>query len=106
MNSQPFIDVLNRHAQDFNPVVSFDSIKEKLLLFDFTEKNQEISSQILDDTKKFTDHINQKLNAAGAKFGIGGYNEKREVYSRSKLFNKALSDSLNGGEPNTQPLLI
>jgi len=106
MNSQPFIEVLSRHAQDFSPVVAFDQTKERLLLFDFTEKNQEISSQILDDTKKFTDHINQKLKAAGAKFGIGGYNERREVYSRSKLFNKAPSNSPEGGEANTQPLLI
>src|SRR6185369_15156561 len=52
------------------------------------EKNQEIDSRILDDTRIFTDHINQKLKAAGAKFGIGGYNERREVYSRSKVFNE------------------
>jgi len=88
MNNQPFIEVLHRHAQDFSPVVAFDPSKEKLMLFDFTEKNQEIDSRILDDTRIFTDHINQKLKAAGAKFGIGGYNERREVYSRSKVFNE------------------
>jgi murein DD-endopeptidase MepM/ murein hydrolase activator NlpD len=89
MNSQPFIEVLNRHTQDFSPVVAFDPTKERLLLFDFTEANKEITSQILDDTKNFTDYINQKLKSAGAKFGIGGYNERREVYSRSKVFNEA-----------------
>src|ERR1700741_2543560 len=88
MNHQPFIEVLHRHASNFSPVVAFDPTKEKLLLFDFTEQNKEITSNILDDTKMFTDHINQKLKAAGAKFGIGGYNEKREVYSRSNVFNE------------------
>jgi len=88
MNAQPFIEILRRHAQDFSPVVAFDHLKERLLLFDLTENNQELTSDILDNTKKFTDHINQKLNAVGAKFGIGGYNEKREVYSRSKVFNE------------------
>lgn len=87
MHSQPLIDILHRHAQDFSSVVAFDQTKEKLLLFDFTENNSEISAEILDDTKRFTDYVNQKLNAAGTKFGIGGYNEKREVYSRSKLFS-------------------
>ena len=100
MDRQPFIEVLNRHAQDFSPVVAFDHTKEKLLLFDFTD-NKEISSQLLDDVKKFTGYVNQKLNAAAAKFGIGGYNEKREVYSRSKLFSSPLnSQSANEeGEP-------
>jgi peptidoglycan LD-endopeptidase LytH len=87
MNSQPFIDVLHRHAQDFSPVVAFDHTKERLLLFDFTTDNKAITSQILDDTRNFTDYINEKLKSAGAKFGIGGYSEKREVYSRSKLFS-------------------
>src|SRR6266496_2317743 len=97
MDRQPFIEVLHRHAPNFSAVVAFDPTKEKLLLFDFTEQNKEITSNILDDVKMFANHINQKLNAAGAKFGIGGYNEKREVYSRSKLFSFSLDPlSING----------
>src|SRR5207244_5771850 len=81
-------EVLRRHAQNFSPVVAFDPTKEKLLLFDFADNNKELTSEMLDDTRKFSDHVNQKLISAGAKFGIGGYDEKREVYSRSKVFNQ------------------
>jgi peptidoglycan LD-endopeptidase LytH len=88
MEVRPVIDILNRYATDFHRVVNFDTGKDKLLLLDFTESNKEITSTILDDTRNFTAYINQKLNAAGARYGIGGYNEKREVYSRSKVFNE------------------
>jgi peptidoglycan LD-endopeptidase LytH len=89
MNRQPFIDILRRHAQDYSAVVAFDPSKDKLFLFDFTDENKELTNDLLDNTKKFTDYINHKLAAANAKFGIGGYNEKREVYSRSKLFTSS-----------------
>jgi murein DD-endopeptidase MepM/ murein hydrolase activator NlpD len=84
MDEIPVIDILNRHASEFHSVVNFDPSKEKLLLFEFAH----VSANILDDTKTFIDYVNVKLNAAGAKFGIGGYDEKREVYSRSKVFNQ------------------
>lgn len=63
---------------DFHPVVPFDPSKEKLVLLDFTANNR------VDDIAAY---VNQMLQSAGAKFGIGGYNENREVYSRSKLFD-------------------
>jgi peptidoglycan LD-endopeptidase LytH len=87
MNNQPLIEVLRRHAPNFSPVVAFNPETEKLISIEFTEDDRGISSDVLSDTKKFSDHINQKLQAAGAKFGIGGYTEKRDVYSRSSVFN-------------------
>jgi murein DD-endopeptidase MepM/ murein hydrolase activator NlpD len=74
---------------DYHPVVSFDPAKEKLLLMDFTENNSKLTAAIVNDTQQFTDYINKKLAAAGAKFGIGGYAEHRTVYSRSKVFDSA-----------------
>lgn len=81
------IIVLEKHQSEFHPVVSFDTTNEKLLLLDFTEKNKEISPDILDHTDQFIGYINQKLQSVGAKFGIGGYAEHRTVYSRSKVFD-------------------
>jgi len=104
MDSQPLIEVLKRHSGDFHPVVPFDPSKEKLLLLDFTENNKEINANILDDEHQFINYINQKLKSANAKFGIGGYDELREVYSRSKLFSPHPNLPPTGEGSNTQPL--
>lgn len=47
---------------------------------DFTESNKELSPEILNDTQRFSDYINFKLQISSdsyrnCKFGIGGYNE-------------------------------
>ena len=86
MTRQPLIEVLSQHSQDFHQVVSFDPAREKLLLFDFTKNNTEIFDELINNTQKFTNYINEKLREAQAKFGIGGYNENRELYSRSTVF--------------------
>ncbi|HEV8287011.1 MAG TPA: peptidoglycan DD-metalloendopeptidase family protein [Chitinophagaceae bacterium] len=87
MTQQPLIQVLLRHSSNFHRVVPFDSAKEKLLLLDFTKNNQEIFENIVDNTQKFSNYVNQKLQTAQARYGIGGYNEYRELYSRSKVFD-------------------
>ena len=61
---------------------------------DFTEKNNELNAEILNDTDLFIHYINSKLANANAKYGIGGYGEHRTIYSRSKKF-----DAPDGGEP-------
>jgi len=86
MTRQPLMEVLVRHSQRFHAVVPFNYAKEKLFLFDFTNNNTEIFDDLINDTQKFTNYINQKLREADAKFGIGGYNEYRELYKRSEVF--------------------
>jgi len=86
-------EILQKNSQQFHPVVSFHPEKEKLLPFDFTKNNKELTESILTDTDKFTEYVNQKLKVANAKFGIGGYNEHRELYNRSRVFD----------EPGTEP---
>ncbi len=71
----------------FAPVIPFDPGTDKLLLLDFTEENKDLTEEILKDTTKFSAYINGLLINAGARYGIGGYNEHRTVYSRSKVFD-------------------
>jgi peptidoglycan LD-endopeptidase LytH len=98
--NQHIIAAINRYAHDFHPVVDFDATKDKLLAMDFTAANEELTGDIIDDTKKFSAYINQKLKEANAKFGIGGYAENRTVYSRSALFGEEVSlkfgEGING----------
>lgn len=75
-----------------NTIVPFHPAHNKLLLLDFTSANTDLTGDIINDTHLFSQYIENKLNAANAIYGIGGYNEHRTVYSRSKVFD-------TGGEP-------
>jgi len=82
---------------NYQQVVSFDKVVDKLVLLDFTEANKELTADIIDDTTKFANYINSRLHPANggtnSRLGIGGYNEHRTVYSRSNVF-----DGSNTGE--------
>jgi peptidoglycan LD-endopeptidase LytH len=87
MGSMELIALLRNHQQEFSPVVPFDPISNKIIPFDFSSANKELNEGILDSTKDFMSFINQKLIEANAQYGIGGYNEHRVIYSRSKVFD-------------------
>ena len=87
-------NLLRKFQHTYKKVVTFDPATEKLLLMDFTTANVTLTSDILNDTTMFSTYVAGQLNKAGAVYGIGGYNENRTVYSRSKHF-----DSPGGGEP-------
>jgi peptidoglycan LD-endopeptidase LytH len=89
--------VLLKH-RPFHPVVPFDAGRDKLLRLRFTADNTELTEELLSDTKRFSRYITEKLQAAGAKFGIGGYAENRTIYARSHLFG-AVSPEQAGEEP-------
>jgi len=93
MSAKNFEERLRKHAGEFHRVVPFEK-GDKLLLLDFTENNRELNAEILENTNLFIKYINSKLEAAGARYGIGGYSEHRTIYSRSKLF---------GPSPTTSP---
>jgi murein DD-endopeptidase MepM/ murein hydrolase activator NlpD len=89
---QTLTEILKKHSGSFHTIVSFNRLQDKLLLFYFTENNYELSASILDDTQKFSHYINEKLKSAQAKYGIGGYNEYRQLYSRSRVFDPGEKD--------------
>jgi len=85
--SNTLAHTLIKHKQLFNKVVAFDAGTEKLLKMDFTAGNTALTDEILTDTKKFSHYIEQLLKHHHCKYGIGGYNEHRTIYSRSEAFN-------------------
>ena len=93
MQANSLETLLKSKAGEFHPVVPWEK-NDQLLLMDFTAANTELTDDILTDTNRFMQYSNNKLESAGARYGIGGYNEHRSVYSRSKVF-----DAPNGGEP-------
>lgn len=81
-----FEERLKLHSSEFAKVVPFEQ-DDKFLHLDFTDKNKELTDEILLNTDLFIQYINKKLLDANAKYGIGGYNENRTVYRRSKVFD-------------------
>ena len=67
-------------------VVDFDP-GDQLFPFDFTADNTDLSTQILTDTDSFSLWVFDKLNSNGCRYGIGGYDEHRTIYSRSVHFD-------------------
>jgi len=78
-------NVLEKNRSNFHTVVDYNPVTDKLLLLDFTAANTTLTDDLIADTTLFASYIDQKLS--GYKYGIGGYNEDRILYRRSKLFN-------------------
>lgn len=82
-----FENTIRKYQSTFHPVVKVDVEKDELLLLDFTEKNRELTANIIDNTANFSAYIDHKLQTANCQLGIGGYDEHRTVYNRSHLFD-------------------
>lgn len=79
--------ILDSYAKEFARLVDFDPTTDSVLAFDFTAANTELTPQILADTDQFSAWVSEKLATAGAKYGIGGYDEHRTIYGRSSHFD-------------------
>jgi murein DD-endopeptidase MepM/ murein hydrolase activator NlpD len=85
MNSR-LENVLAKNRDNYHTLVDFDAATDKLLVMDFSTANQALTMDLIGDTGKFSEYVNQQLTHANAKYGIGGYNENRVLYKRSEHF--------------------
>lgn len=83
---------LKAHSHTFHNVVDFNPAKEKIVALEFTGDNKELSGIDLMDTDSFGEYVNEKLKKAKATYGIGGYNELRTLYERSRIFDAPAGD--------------
>ena len=84
---------LLKYESTFGKVVDFNAATEQLCHLDFTAANTDLTTALVTDTQQFSTYINNKLKAGNCKYGIGGYNENRVLYTRSKHFEIAAADS-------------
>lgn len=84
---QKLHEFLKNPAHQICKVVDFDTEKDSLLPFDFTANNTELTTEILAETTTFSSWVDEKLALNSARYGIGGYNEHRTIYSRSTHFD-------------------
>lgn len=71
---------------DLHPVVDFDPGTDKLLIMDFSAANKALSDELLGSLDGLCAYVNDCLQAAGARYGIGGYAEPRVLYRRHAHF--------------------
>lgn len=81
---------LKGHAEEYHPVLKFNPAKEKIIAIDLSGQNLDLRQVDIKDTNSFNTYISGLLKKAKAKFGIGGYNEDRQIYLRSELFNSTI----------------
>ena len=84
---QTFEQLIQSNASLIQKVVDFNVNQDQLLSLDFTAANTELTDEILDNTDLFSAWVNEKLAGNNARYGIGGYNEHRTIYSRSAHFD-------------------
>jgi murein DD-endopeptidase MepM/ murein hydrolase activator NlpD len=84
---QKLQEFLNNPAHKIYKIVDFDAEKDSLIQFDFTVNNTELTTEILAETTTFSSWVDEKLALNSARYGIGGYNEHRTIYSRSTHFD-------------------
>lgn len=84
---QQLQDILQKPSIFIGKVVDFDSNEDRLMPFNLTAENTELTPALLGDTTKFTHWVEEQLTANNARYGIGGYNEHRTIYSRSAHFD-------------------
>jgi len=82
-----FEEVIKANASSVSKVVEFNKHTDKLLPLDFTSANTKLTDEMLDNTDLFSAWVNKKLADNNARYGIGGYNEHRTIYSRSAHFD-------------------
>lgn len=99
MNNNNLHEWLKINQKHFHPVVQFDPTTDKLLSIDFSGSNTALLEIDVSDTASLCKYTNELLQNANAKFGIGGYNELRAVYSRSPLFNNDINKNEADDEP-------
>jgi murein DD-endopeptidase MepM/ murein hydrolase activator NlpD len=95
MYSSPnlLVEKLIANAATFHSVVDFDHKKDKIIQLDFTKENEELSTLDLVNTNTFSEYVADKLKKTKAKFGIGGYEENRTLYKRSRHFDSPVSQN-------------
>jgi murein DD-endopeptidase MepM/ murein hydrolase activator NlpD len=93
INQLSFAALLENLSSDFHPLVPFDSKNDKVALLDLSKTNSLFTEAIYSDMVQFEEFLAKRRKESGAKYLLGGYNEERQMYRRSVLFDNNISES-------------
>ncbi|WP_051907723.1 peptidoglycan DD-metalloendopeptidase family protein [Flavimarina sp. Hel_I_48] len=85
--------LLKNLTQSFVPLLDARYNIESYCHLDLSINNKELSTVDVGCSAELGRYVNSKLLEQGSKIGYGGYNERRDIYSRSVYFNKDNSDN-------------
>ena len=98
MKQADIASVLNKHALELHPVILFNKATNKIVSLNLSKTNTGFTENFYNNTEAFTTYINEQRKKANATYLVGGYREHREMYRRSKLFDKDLSADIGSKE--------
>ncbi len=101
------VKTLEKHAYDFHPVLPFNRSTDKIVSLDLSKNNPAFTESVYNNPENFVAFINDTRKAANATYLIGGYREHREMYKRSGLFDKNVTEIIpSSDEPRNLHLGI
>jgi murein DD-endopeptidase MepM/ murein hydrolase activator NlpD len=92
INQLSFDAMLENLSRDFHPIVPFNKQSDKVALLDLSKTNPLFTEKIYSDMDQFENFLESYRQQSGAKYLLGGYKEERQMYRRSVLFDKNISD--------------
>ena len=93
MMQTEIVSRLINHTAEFFPVVPFQKGIDKLAALDLSASNTSFTDTIYQDLALFTQFINDQRKQADARYLLGGYAERRDMYRRSNLFDRNHTDN-------------
>ncbi|MDT0686880.1 peptidoglycan DD-metalloendopeptidase family protein [Autumnicola psychrophila] len=94
MKTETFAEFIAGLTTGFTPVVANLKLEDYVPI-DLSETNPEILKLEMLSSEAFSVFLNNSLRRADKKAAFGGYNEIRNLYKRSNLFNKNTEEFLN-----------
>ena len=88
INQLSFDAMLENLSRDFHPIVPFNKKHDKVALLDLSKANPLFTETIYSDMDQFEKFIESSRKQSGATYLLGGYNEDRQMYRRSVLFDR------------------
>lgn len=86
---------MNTTQLDFFPILGEALTKGNTITMDFSESNPDLNKVYSTNISEFNSYVFGQLETENAKYGVGGYLERRAVYRRSQMFATAASDFRN-----------
>lgn len=93
MATQDFASVLKECTTEFTPVIDAKFKKKDYIHIDLSGKNKELNNIKIPSSGEYKKYIDQYVASKKGKVAYGGYNEVRNLYTRSVIFNDERTSS-------------
>ncbi|MBC7534096.1 MAG: peptidoglycan DD-metalloendopeptidase family protein [Ferruginibacter sp.] len=88
------IDILEKHAHDYYPVVPLNVSTDRIVPLDLSKGNAAFTEAIYSNPENLVTYIENERKTNNATYLVGGYREHREMYRRSSLFDMNVAEEV------------